>query len=76
MTIAIKQVTDTGHRIVFVLGHPTYYPRFGFQRASPFGIRWEHECPDEAFMILELQLGALTGVAGTVRYHKAFDMFV
>jgi putative acetyltransferase len=62
-----------GFDAVVVLGHPGYYPRFGFQPASRFGIRSEYEVPDEAFMILELRAGALTGVAGTVHYHPAFN---
>lgn len=51
---------------VVVLGHPSYYPRFGFVRASQYGLRWEHDCPDDAFMALELRPGSLLG--GVVRY--------
>jgi putative acetyltransferase len=51
---------------VVVVGHPTYYPRFGFVRASLLGLRWEHDCPDEAFMALELVPGKLG--RGVVRY--------
>ena len=40
---------------VVVLGHPGYYPRFGFVPASRFGIRSEFDVPDEVFMALELQ---------------------
>jgi len=64
-----------GYSVVIVLGHASYYPRFGFQPASRFGIRWEHEVPDEAFMVLGLQSGALQGVKGIARYHPAFDHF-
>ena len=54
---------------VVVLGHPTYYPRFGFVPASRFGLRWELDCPDEAFMALELIGGSLAGLqGGVVRY--------
>ena len=56
-----------------VLGHPTYYPRFGFVPASRFGIDSEYDAPDEAFMVLELQADALRGRSGRVRYHHAFD---
>ena len=55
-----------------VLGHPEYYPRFGFVPASRFGIGSEYDAPDEAFMAMELVAGAFTGVSGTVRYHAAF----
>jgi putative acetyltransferase len=60
-----------GEQIVIVLGHPEYYPRFGFSTgkarclASPF--------PPEAFMALELTPGALDGVRGTVKYPDAFS---
>jgi putative acetyltransferase len=57
---------------VVVLGHPEYYPRFGFAPAAGFGIGCEYDAPVEAFMLLELRTGALRGAAGTVRYHPAF----
>ena len=57
---------------VVVLGHPQYYPRFGFVPASRFGLSCEYGVADEAFMALELFVGKLTGVTGTVRYHPAF----
>ncbi len=61
-----------GHEVVVVLGHPEYYPRFGFVRASEHGIRWEQYAPDEAFMVLELRAGALGGRGGVVRYRAEF----
>ncbi len=64
-----------GYEIVIVLGHPNYYPRFGFERASLYDIRWEHEAPDEAFMVTALKPGALEGIKGIVSYHPAFDRF-
>ncbi|MDX1516264.1 MAG: N-acetyltransferase [Woeseiaceae bacterium] len=57
---------------VVVLGHPDYYPRFGFSPASRFGISCEFDAPDEAFMLLELRRGVLHGKTGTARYHAAF----
>lgn len=65
---------EAGHEAAFVIGHPEYYPRFGFVPASRFGIRWERPCPDEAFIALELTPGALAGKAGVVRYRPEFDM--
>jgi putative acetyltransferase len=62
-----------GHESVFVLGHPDYYPRLGFVPAERFGIRWERECPAEAFMAIELREGALAGRSGVVRYRPEFD---
>jgi putative acetyltransferase len=57
---------------VIVLGHPDYYPRFGFVRASHFGLRYEAEVRDEAFMALELTPGAMAGAGGLVRFQDAF----
>jgi putative acetyltransferase len=62
----------TPHTIVFVLGHPGYYPRFGFQPAVPRGFRYEHPAPDDAFMVTELEPGAAAGRNGTVRYLPEF----
>ena len=55
-----------------VLGHPGFYPRFGFSPASGFGLTSEYDVADEVFMAIELQAGALRGPAGTIRYHPAF----
>jgi putative acetyltransferase len=57
---------------VVVLGHATYYPRFGFRPASRFALGCEYDVPDEVFMALELKPGALAGKSGTIRYHPAF----
>ena len=56
-----------------VLGHPGYYPRFGFAPSASFGISFEHDVPEEVFMIVELQPGFLDGVAGKVKDHSAFS---
>ena len=55
-----------------MLGHPGYYPKFGFSPAVRFGLDCEYEVPAEAFMALELRPGALRGAAGTLKYHPAF----
>lgn len=70
---ALERLREAGHTAVVVLGHPTYYPRFGFQRASTVDLCWEHDAPDEAFMALELQPGALSGTQGIVSYRPEFD---
>jgi putative acetyltransferase len=61
-----------GCTAVFVLGHPTYYPRFGFVPSTRFGIDSEFGVPEEVFMAQELVDGALEDVSGTVHYHPAF----
>jgi len=69
----LDQCRQAGHGIVVVLGHPEYYPRFGFSPAKPLGIQYEQEVPDEVFMIAELRVGALAGRGGIVRYQPEFN---
>jgi len=59
---------------VVVLGHPEYYPRFGFEPASKYGVKCQWEgIPDEAFMI-RVKDGADTGgLSGVARYRDEFD---
>jgi putative acetyltransferase len=63
-----------GATVVVVLGHPTYYPRFGFQPAMPLGIEPPFAVPSEAFMVAELTPGGLAGHKGTVRYRPEFAL--
>ena len=69
----LKQCQRIGHEVVVVLGHPHYYPRFGFVPASRKAIRSEYEVPDDVFMVAELTPGALRGRNGLVKYHPAFS---
>ncbi len=69
----LDECARLGHRIVVVLGHPAFYPRFGFVRARPLGILPPLDWPDDAWMVMALVPGALHGVHGTVRYPPAFD---
>lgn len=68
----LKECERLGEDIVVVLGHPNYYPRFGFAPASLKGLRSEYDVPDEVFMVLELREGALGGRRGLVKYHPEF----
>lgn len=68
----LEQCKLLGFAAVVVLGHPDYYPRFGFSPSSRFGIDSEYEVPEDVFMALELQPGALSGKTGRVKYHDAF----
>jgi putative acetyltransferase len=65
-----------GHRIVIVIGHPGYYPRYGFRSARASGIFAPFAVADDVFMVLALDPGALDGIQGTVRYPEAFDTIV
>ena len=58
---------------MIVLGHPRYYPRFGFQPASRYGIQCKWDVADDAFMILVPDWAALRGAAGLAHYRPEFD---
>lgn len=68
----LEECDALGFGAVVVLGHPTYYPRFGFVPTTRWNIGCEYEAPPEAFMAIELQAGYLDGKSGTIRYHPAF----
>ncbi len=68
----LAQCRHLGYTAVVVLGHPEYYPRFGFLPSSRFGIDCEYDVPEEVFMATELHPDALSGKTGRVKYHAAF----
>jgi putative acetyltransferase len=73
---AMSACADLGHELIFLLGHPTYYPRVGFKPVTPLGVRWENNSFDdgicEPFMVKELREGALARGIGTERGVMAF----
>ncbi|NCJ05010.1 GNAT family N-acetyltransferase [Synechococcales cyanobacterium C] len=69
----LERCKQLGFGAVVVLGHPAYYPRFGFSASAPFGIGCEYEVPEEVFMLVELQAGFLRGASGIVKYHTLFS---
>lgn len=62
-----------GERLVVLLGHPNYYPRFGFSSARAQGIESPFPVRDEVFMALDLRPEAGPPIRGTVRYPPAFE---
>jgi putative acetyltransferase len=68
----LKDCRQLGYDIVVLVGHPNYYPRFGFIPARPKGLECEFEVPNEAWLVLELKKGALAGRRGTVRFQPEF----
>ncbi len=69
----IAACRNAGYTAMVVLGHPDYYPRFGFVPASRFGIKSEYDVRDEKFMAMELQPGALANCAGVAKYQPEFN---
>jgi putative acetyltransferase len=77
-TLLIKSglqiLQENGCPFVIVLGHPDYYPRFGFQPASRFNIKSQWEgVPDEAFMILVMDEEAMRNVSGIALFRDEFN---
>ena len=78
----VEELRKEGHRIAktlgftscFVLGHPDYYPRFGYKPAGGLGIPPPHGAPPEAFMAVEFVPGSLTGVSGTAKFLPEFGV--
>lgn len=70
---ALESARAQGEDPVVVLGHPEYYPRFGFRRASDYGIHLGIEVPDEALMVLSLQ-GSDDIASGQVKYAAPFGI--
>ena len=68
----LRECQRLGQDVVVVLGHPEFYPRFGFAPASLKGLRSEYDVRDEVFMSLELKEGSLAGRRGLVKYHPEF----
>ena len=69
-----KRLREAGAPFVIVLGHPEYYPRFGFEPVSRYGVhcQWP-DVPDEAFMLLVLEPARASSLAGVARYRPEFD---
>ena len=68
----LSELKTAGVKFVVVLGHPEYYPRFGFAPAHEFGMTCEFDVPPDVFMVIELQQNALEGWSGRVRYQPEF----
>ena len=68
----LEVARQRGEAIVIVVGHPDYYPRFGF--SAELAGRLSGPFSGDIFMALELTPGALNGVTGAVRYPEAFGL--
>ncbi|MEW9674115.1 GNAT family N-acetyltransferase [Ammoniphilus sp. 3BR4] len=69
---ALQKAKDMGYHSVVVMGHPEYYPKFGFKKASLWGIKAPFEVPEDVFMALELRENTLDHVSGVVEYPSVF----
>ena len=70
----IRQIKETECPFIIVLGHERFYPRFGFERASLYGMKSQWEgVPDEVFMAMILNDKVMSGVSGVAAYRSEFD---
>ena len=63
---------ELGYKSIVLLGHAEYYPKFGYQLCSNYGIKIPFEAPDENCLAIELVNDGLKGVTGIVEYAKEF----
>lgn len=68
-----QKLKASGYPFIVVVGHADYYPRFGFQPASNFGLRCEWPVPDNVFMALVLDSEKMEGVSGLAKYRHEFS---
>lgn len=62
----IRRAGQLGYKLIFLIGHPSYYPRFGFKPAVDSGlVLMQFDVPDDVFMVLELTEGELVRLAAT-----------
>lgn len=67
-----KIARELEYKSIVLLGHEEYYPKYGYELASKYGIKIPFDAPDENCMIIELIKNGLQGVTGTVQYSEAF----
>jgi putative acetyltransferase len=72
VSAGLKTCEELGFEHVVVLGHPHFYPKFGFRPAKTKGIEPPFHVPDEVFMVYEIRSGSLNGLNGKVKYPPAF----
>ena len=68
-----EELIKRGCPFIVVLGHPEYYPKFGFRPAGAHGIRCQWNVPDNVFMILSLDESRMNRVEGLAWYRPEFS---
>jgi putative acetyltransferase len=73
----LELLRQRGCPFVVVVGHPEFYPRFGFERASLHGLRSQWDgISDEAWMVAVLDPQAMSGMSGVAFYREEFNAAV
>jgi putative acetyltransferase len=70
----LERLRSAGCPFVVVLGHPSFYPRFGFEPGAAYGLTCEWDVPSEAFMVKVLDATASGSLRGVARYRAEFSM--
>lgn len=70
----LRRAAGLKYEIVLMVGHPNFYPRFGFQSARPLGLEPPFPVPEEVFLVHELKSGALEGLSGDVVFSEPFSL--
>lgn len=73
VTAGKQKLRKSGCPFIIVLGHPNFYPRFGFRRASTLAVKCEWDVPDDVVMLLILDEAKMQGVSGLVKYRHEFS---
>ena len=69
----LEKAQKLGFKSVIVVGHPEYYPRFGFEKASKYGISAPFHVPDNALFAIELQKDGLKNCSGIIEYPSEYN---
>jgi len=72
----LRLLSDSGVELLFVLGHPGYYPRYGFKPAGAYGFEAPYPIPDknaDAWMVQALRPGVMDHTGGQVICANALD---
>lgn len=69
----LARLKDSGCPFVVVVGHPAFYPRFGFRAAAHYGLTCEFDCSPGAFMVAVLKPEFTSSVTGLARYRPEFS---
>lgn len=70
---SIRRARALGYKAIMIYGHPTYYPRFGFENAEKYGITTPEGKNFDAFMILPLDAEAVAGIHGAFHLSKGYE---
>lgn len=70
----LQKARELGYKAVIIFGNPNYYGRFGFKNAKEYEIQTPSGENFDAFMVLELQEGSLSGISGKFYADKVFEI--